>query len=123
MYAMNHGLDRELAANLGALVFSSVVVSIVVHGISVTPLMALYERTKGSGRRPDYHRRDEIRIPAPTDDAPQSAERRRAARRVALGVALACTDLQALAAAGRAMARASSAPSPPSATPSSRPTR
>jgi NhaP-type Na+/H+ or K+/H+ antiporter len=46
-YAMNHGLDPELAANLGALVFSTVVVSIVVHGISVTPLMAVYERTKG----------------------------------------------------------------------------
>ena len=40
--------------------------------------------------------------PAPMDDdAPQSAERRRAARRVALGVALACTDLQALAAGGQ----------------------
>ena len=49
MYAMNHGLDRELAANLGALVFSTVVVSIVVHGISVTPLMAIYERTKPGG--------------------------------------------------------------------------
>jgi len=46
-YAMNHGLDRELAADLGALVFSTMVVSIVVHGISVTPLMAIYERTKG----------------------------------------------------------------------------
>ena len=46
-YAMNHGLDRALAANLGALVFSTMVVSIVVHGISVTPLMAIYERTKG----------------------------------------------------------------------------
>ena len=51
MYAMNHGLDRELAANLGALVFSTVVVSIVVHGISVTPLMAIYERTKGNGAK------------------------------------------------------------------------
>ncbi len=46
MYAMNHGLSKTLAANLGALVFSSVVVSIVVHGVSVTPLMALYERRK-----------------------------------------------------------------------------
>ena len=46
MYAMNHGLSRTLAANLGALVFSSVVISIVVHGVSVTPLMALYERRK-----------------------------------------------------------------------------
>ena len=46
MYATNHGLDRELAANLGALVFSAVVVSIVLHGVSVTPLMAFYERRK-----------------------------------------------------------------------------
>jgi Gluconate 2-dehydrogenase subunit 3 len=38
--------------------------------------------------------------PLPMRDAPQSAERRQAARRVALAVALACTDLQALAAAG-----------------------
>ena len=44
----------------------------------------------------------EFPSPAPTDDdAPSSAERRRAARRIALGVALACTDLQALAAAGQ----------------------
>jgi len=50
MYAMNHGIDRVLAANLGALVFSTVVLSIVVHGISVTPLMAFYERRKR--RRP-----------------------------------------------------------------------
>lgn len=35
---------------------------------------------------------------AAADDAPRSAERRRAARRVALGLALACTDLAALAA-------------------------
>ena len=46
MYAMNHGLGRALAANLGALVFSVVVASIVVHGVSVTPLMSLYERRK-----------------------------------------------------------------------------
>ncbi|MCE9658207.1 MAG: cation:proton antiporter [Burkholderiales bacterium] len=51
MYATNHGLDRALAANLGAIVFSTVVVSIVVHGISVTPLMAFYERRKRSGAR------------------------------------------------------------------------
>ena len=49
MFAMNQGLHRELAANLGALVFSCVVASIVLHGVSVTPLMALYERRK---RRP-----------------------------------------------------------------------
>jgi NhaP-type Na+/H+ or K+/H+ antiporter len=46
MYATNHGLEHTLAANLGALVFSVVVASIVVHGVSVTPLMSLYERRK-----------------------------------------------------------------------------
>jgi NhaP-type Na+/H+ or K+/H+ antiporter len=30
---------------------SVVVTSIVVHGISVTPLMAAYERHRGGGRR------------------------------------------------------------------------
>jgi len=44
MYAINHGMDRELADLLTALTLSVVVSSIVVHGISVTPLMALYER-------------------------------------------------------------------------------
>jgi NhaP-type Na+/H+ or K+/H+ antiporter len=44
MYAINHGLAPELAAQLTVLTISVVVVSIVVHGISVTPLMALYER-------------------------------------------------------------------------------
>jgi len=51
MYATNHGLDRELAANLGVLVFSTVAISIVVHGVSVTPLMALYERTRPRTRK------------------------------------------------------------------------
>jgi sodium/hydrogen antiporter len=44
MYAMNHGLDGELADQLVALTLSVVVVSIVVHGVSVTPMMAAYER-------------------------------------------------------------------------------
>jgi NhaP-type Na+/H+ or K+/H+ antiporter len=50
-YAMNHGLAPEMAATMAALVLSTVVVSIVVHGISVTPLMSLYERTKPAVRR------------------------------------------------------------------------
>ncbi len=50
-YAMNHGLEPATAATMAALVLSVVVVSIVVHGISVTPLMALYERTKPASRR------------------------------------------------------------------------
>ncbi len=45
-YAINHGVSAGLAATLGALTLSVMVVSIVVHGVSVTPLMALYERRK-----------------------------------------------------------------------------
>jgi NhaP-type Na+/H+ or K+/H+ antiporter len=44
MYAINHGLPRDLAEQLVALTLSVVVASIFVHGISVTPLMAAYER-------------------------------------------------------------------------------
>ncbi|MEO7056206.1 MAG: cation:proton antiporter [Caldimonas sp.] len=51
MYATNHGLDAALATQLTALTISVVVVSIVVHGISVTPLMTLYEKAKPSARR------------------------------------------------------------------------
>jgi NhaP-type Na+/H+ or K+/H+ antiporter len=44
MYAVNHGLEPALAAQLVALTLSVVVTSIVVHGVSVTPMMAAYER-------------------------------------------------------------------------------
>jgi NhaP-type Na+/H+ or K+/H+ antiporter len=44
MYAINHGLDKDLASQLTALTLAVVVASIVLHGISVTPLMAMYER-------------------------------------------------------------------------------
>jgi NhaP-type Na+/H+ or K+/H+ antiporter len=43
-YATSHGLDAELARTLAALVLSVVVASIVLHGISVTPLMLRYRR-------------------------------------------------------------------------------
>lgn len=46
MYAINHGLPRSLADELIALTLTMVAASIVVHGISVTPLMALYTRRK-----------------------------------------------------------------------------
>ena len=50
MYAVNHGLPRPLAEQLVALTLSVVVASILVHGISVTPLMAMYEkRTRRNG--------------------------------------------------------------------------
>lgn len=44
MYAVNHGLDAKLADQLIALTLSVVVTSIVLHGVSVTPLMAAYEK-------------------------------------------------------------------------------
>lgn len=49
MYAVNHGLDPALAERLIALTLSVVVASIVLHGVSVTPLMAAYEKAR---RRP-----------------------------------------------------------------------
>ncbi|HEX8821893.1 MAG TPA: cation:proton antiporter [Archangium sp.] len=45
-YALNHGLPEALAHQLVPLVLTVVAVSIVVHGISVTPLMQRYERTQ-----------------------------------------------------------------------------
>ncbi|MDP9350443.1 MAG: cation:proton antiporter [Chloroflexota bacterium] len=43
-YAIEHGLSDQLAQRLTSLVLPIVAVSIVVHGISVTPLMSWYER-------------------------------------------------------------------------------
>jgi sodium/hydrogen antiporter len=51
MYAVNHGLEAGLAQRLTALTVAVVVVSIVVHGVSVTPLMAAYEKALQARRR------------------------------------------------------------------------
>jgi NhaP-type Na+/H+ or K+/H+ antiporter len=48
MYAVNHGLPPALADRLTGLVLATMVASIVVHGVSVTPLMAAHERRKGA---------------------------------------------------------------------------
>ena len=45
-YALNHGLDARLAPQFIALTLAAVVASIVAHGVSVTPLMARYERLR-----------------------------------------------------------------------------
>jgi NhaP-type Na+/H+ or K+/H+ antiporter len=47
-YAIHRGLAADAAATMTALVLSVIVVSIVVHGISVTPLMHFYERRKAA---------------------------------------------------------------------------
>jgi sodium/hydrogen antiporter len=44
MFAINHGVSRELAEYLLALTLTVVAASIVLHGISVTPLMNAYAR-------------------------------------------------------------------------------
>ena len=46
MYAINHGLPRTLAQEIMAYTLITVAVSIVLHGISVTPLMDRYARRK-----------------------------------------------------------------------------
>jgi NhaP-type Na+/H+ or K+/H+ antiporter len=47
MYALTHGVEGELATTLVALTALTVAVSIVAHGISVTPLMQRYTREAG----------------------------------------------------------------------------
>ena len=46
MYAIRHGLDPALAERLVGLVLTTVTVSILLHGISVTPLMKLFEKRR-----------------------------------------------------------------------------
>jgi NhaP-type Na+/H+ or K+/H+ antiporter len=48
-YAMQHGLPEALGRPLAALVLATVAVSVVVHGISVTPLMKRYARRSPDG--------------------------------------------------------------------------
>ncbi|MDQ3700316.1 MAG: cation:proton antiporter [Chloroflexota bacterium] len=45
MYAIEHGLPEDLAQRLVGLTLATVTVSILVHGISVTPLMQRYSRS------------------------------------------------------------------------------
>jgi sodium/hydrogen antiporter len=50
VYAINHGLPGALADQITDITLATVTVSIVLHGISVTPLMALYSRRKKGQR-------------------------------------------------------------------------
>lgn len=49
-YALTHGVEPALAHQLTGLVLSAVVASIVLHGVSVTPLMQRYRREAGASR-------------------------------------------------------------------------
>ena len=46
LYAINHGLERGVAQQLLSVTLVVVVCSVVVHGVSVTPLMRRYEARK-----------------------------------------------------------------------------
>lgn len=46
LFAINHGLERGLAQQLLSITLVVVVCSVVVHGVSVTPLMRRYEARK-----------------------------------------------------------------------------
>ena len=48
-YAITHGLEPALATTLASLTLALVATSIVVHGVSVTPLMNWYERRRTPG--------------------------------------------------------------------------
>lgn len=50
-YAINHGLPTQHVDTLTALTMAVVVSSIIVHGVSVTPLMERYRRRRREGRR------------------------------------------------------------------------
>ena len=49
-FAVTHGLDAGTAERIAALTLTTVAASVLVHGVSVTPLMNLYERLGGRGR-------------------------------------------------------------------------
>ena len=48
MFAMEHGLKESTSATMVTVTVTTIAVSVVVHGVSVTPLMGWYERLKGS---------------------------------------------------------------------------
>jgi NhaP-type Na+/H+ or K+/H+ antiporter len=51
-YAISHGVSGALAERLTALTFITILASLVVHGVSVTPLMKRYERMRAARGRP-----------------------------------------------------------------------
>ncbi len=63
MFALNHGWSGSAADQAVSITLTAVAVSIVLHGVSVTPLMARYARrqVRKSEREPSNDRRNEIR--------------------------------------------------------------
>ena len=57
-YALQHGVHPDLAHRLTVLTLTVVAVSIVVHGLSVTPLMHLYGTWQDRDRADAARRRE-----------------------------------------------------------------
>jgi len=51
MYAISHDIEPALANQLLSITIAVVVVSIVAHGVSVTPLMTWYEKRRSDRRK------------------------------------------------------------------------
>ncbi len=62
-YALGHGFAGPEAERVGGLVLATVVASVIVHGVSVTPLMTWYERRQ----RPDAPDESADEVPPPLD--------------------------------------------------------
>jgi NhaP-type Na+/H+ or K+/H+ antiporter len=52
VYVASHGINYATAIELQSCVFTVIAASIVVHGVSATPLMELYQRRRGRSRSP-----------------------------------------------------------------------
>lgn len=74
MYAINQGLPRALAEEIIALTLTMVAISIVLHGISVTPLMNLYGRRKARRAALLMERRAAIREDRTPGPSPGDSE-------------------------------------------------
>ena len=51
LFVINHGLPPALVEQLATLTLAAVATSVVVHGVSVTPLMRYYARREGRRSR------------------------------------------------------------------------
>ncbi len=54
-FALSFGIARDEARTLADLTLITIATSIVVHGISVTPLMRMYKRVRARSADPDLH--------------------------------------------------------------------
>jgi NhaP-type Na+/H+ or K+/H+ antiporter len=65
MYAIQHGIPDDIAQRLTALTLTTVAVSVVVHGISVTPLMSFYKKETEDKERARMRRSPKPRATLP----------------------------------------------------------